>query len=216
MKRKYYSKNGLIILGGLLGIFSVFLYYISPLLGSWWYLSWEIFRGKYDIYINAFGCNNEEKQILDKKAFYVGVLVLIGSVLAIIGGMRRLLSLSFVSSLIILIGIFLFLNIIYHSNELNNLCREYDLQKIRGSKIFFGEREEFSWGLGIGFFIALTAGFLILIVSIVNIVKNLFKKHRETLYEKIKMIYHQSEESKKSNLQRLESGKLEINKVVGS
>ncbi|MFX0070346.1 MAG: hypothetical protein ACFFAO_04570 [Candidatus Hermodarchaeota archaeon] len=208
MKLNNINTNKLVFLGGILGIISVTLYYISPSLGSWWYLSWEIFKGEFDLNINAFGYN-EETQILEPMTFYVGLLIIIGSILAIMSvGLRkykftRLLDVygRFLSSVMMLIGIVLFLFIILDSYELNRAARYYDLSNMKGNKVLYGNYNSISWGLGIGFYIALIATTLILIVSLMTILKTIKETRKKAQKEEIEAI---NQSINRNNLKKIE------------
>lgn len=208
MKSKYFNRNGLVLLGGLLGILSVFLYYMSPSLGSWWYLSWEIFKGEFDININAFGYDRET-QILESNTIFVGILIIIGSILAIIGGMRKSVEFSFISSLLMLTGIGFFLSIVLNTDQLNKSAQKYGISNIRGTKVLYGNTNHISWGLGIGFYIALIATLLILIVSTISIIRIIIHKRKDTQIKKLEQIYDQS---KPKEIQVIEKNKKVINK----
>ena len=212
MTIEYFNKNSLVLLGGLLGILSVFLYYISPSLGSWWYLSWEIFKGEFDININAFGYDRET-QILESIMIFVGIFIIIGSILAIIGGMRKSMKFSFISSLIMLTGIVFFLSIVLSTDLLNKSAQKYGLSNIKGTKALYGNTNHISWGLGIGFYLALIATLLVLIVSMTNIIRIIIQKRRETKIKKLEQIY---DLSKQNILHLIKSDKVEAIKTPNS
>ena len=195
LNKKYFNRNSFVLLGGILGLFSILLYYIYPPLGSWWYLTWEIFKGQFDIYINAFGYNGD-KQILESNSIYVGFLIIIGSILAIIGGIKKSMILSFISSIIMLIGIGIFFNIVLNSNELNHLAQKYDISSIKGTKVLYGYLNHHYWGLGLGFYLGLIAALLIFTISLVSIVKALYQQQKEKQINNLKLIDKLAKEDK--------------------
>ncbi|TFG08799.1 MAG: hypothetical protein EU539_01225 [Promethearchaeota archaeon] len=154
-----------VIFGGLLGIFAVLSYYLSESLGAWWQATFEIWRFERNYYINAFGYS-EDDQILGNLGLFAGVLFLLGSFIAIITAGKKSKNLGIISFLIMIAGIGLFL---YALSEWENFGRFLNiLEFISGEEqnVFYGSAGNLTWGLGVGFFLAVIATIIVLIGSI--------------------------------------------------
>ncbi|MFX1337188.1 MAG: hypothetical protein ACFFDK_01120 [Promethearchaeota archaeon] len=159
------SYKVVIILGGLFGIFSVLSYYVSESLGAWWQITWEFWTLKRNYYINAFGYSHN-RQILGNIGTIAGVVFLLGSFIAIIGAINESKNLTVLCSLMMFIGIGLFL---YALSEWDDFKRFLDVLEFLSNEeynIFYGSYGNWTWGLGTGFFIGTLAAFIVLIGAV--------------------------------------------------
>ncbi len=184
MKGKKISKEGLIILGGILGIFSIFSYYLSPVIGNWWYFSWNMFKGEYNVYINAFGYDTE-RSILKSRVINNGLLFLLGSMLAVLFGTKKWKSLSLIPSLIMFFSLYSYLTLIYMSNNIIKVGNSFGIENLQGFKAFTGYSEESRWGLGVGFYLGFFASSIVFMVSVKHLIKKIKLKRLSKKVSKI-------------------------------
>ncbi len=159
------SYKVVVILGALIGIFSVLSYYVSESIGAWWQLTWEFWRFERNYYINAFGYS-EDRQILGNIGTVAGVIFLLGAFIAMIGAIKESKNLAILCSLMMFIGIGLFL---YALSTWENFGRFLDvLEFLSGDEynVFYGTHGNWTWGLGTGFFIGLLAAFIVFIGAV--------------------------------------------------
>ncbi len=160
--------------GCFFGFLSIFLYYISPLYGSWWFSLGLLGRGLNMLFggtrLNAFGAvytDEYNHQILGPIGIIAGFSTLIGSLLLLVGIMRTNKILGIVGGIFIIMGPILFLAALF-----SPMADPDELKYFMERGILFGGRSTssaigdeyyyamFIWGLGPGFYIALTAGIL--------------------------------------------------------
>jgi hypothetical protein len=154
-----------IIFGALLGFISVLSYYASESLGAWWQLTWEFWRFERNYYINAFGYS-EDRQILGNLGTLAGVIFLLGSFLAFISAVKESKNLAILCSLMMFMGIGFFL---YALSEWDDFARFIDvLEFLSGDEynVFYGSHGNWTWGLGIGFYIGLIASLIVFLGAV--------------------------------------------------
>ncbi len=164
------SGKGLVIFGGILGIFSMLSFYISPSLGAWWQVTFEFYSWKSNYYINAFGIDDRERSALGNLALAGGILFLIGSLAAIVAaGVKESKGMAFLGSIIMLIGIVLFLYALYTFEDFNRLMGVLSFFSGDEYNPFFGRYDtgnvSITWSLGLGFFIGAIAAIMVIIGS---------------------------------------------------
>lgn len=168
--------NKLAKFGCFCGFLSIFLYYISPLFGSWWCSMFIAGKG-YNIFyggarLNAFGAiytDDYNRQILGPVGIFAGLLTLTGSFLLLIGIIKKNKIFGLIGGILISTGPLLFLMALFLPMEDPDYLK-YFIEKgiLFGIKDFdFVEefREDYGygfllWGLGLGFYLALSAGIL--------------------------------------------------------
>ena len=158
--------------GCFFGFLSIFLYYISPLYGSWWFSLGLLGRGMNMMYggdrLNAFGAvytDDSNRQILGPIGFFAGLLTLTGSFLLLFGIINTNKIIGLIGGILISTGPLLFLLALHLP-----MAEPFYLYYFREKGILFGGREVEVWGsdfpglrlwsLGPGFYIALAAGIL--------------------------------------------------------
>lgn len=165
MGRRGSNYKILIIIGGLLGIFSVLSYYLSESLGAWWQVTFEFWSLEKNHYINAFGYS-DDRQILGNLGTFAGVLFLLGSFLAIISASKESKGFGILSAFLMFAGIGLFL---YALSEWEDFERLLDiLEFLSGEEynVFYGSHKGLSWGLSTGFFMGTIAALIVLLSSL--------------------------------------------------
>lgn len=144
--------KGLVIFGGILGIFSVLSFYISPSLGAWWQVTFEFYSWKSSYYINAFGYDDRERLALGTLAPAGGVLFLIGALTAIAVIVKESKGMAFLGSIMMLIGIVLFLYALYMFEDFNRLMGVLSFLSGDDYNPFFGRfntgNVTLTWSLG--------------------------------------------------------------------
>jgi hypothetical protein len=149
-----------VILGALIGIFSVLSYYVSESMGAWWQLTWEFWRFERNYYVNAFGYS-EDRQILGNIGTIAGVTFLLGCFISIFAAVKESKNLAILCSLMMFLGLGLFL---YALSEWEDFERFLDvLEFLSGEEYnaFYGSRGNWTWGLGTGFFIGTVASLIV-------------------------------------------------------
>ena len=152
----------IVLLGAIIGLISVLSYYASESFGAWWQLTWEFWRFERNYYINAFGYS-EDRQILGNIGTAAGVVFLLGSFLALIGGIQESKSLSIFSSLLMFIGIGLFLYALSQWDDFERFLNVLEFLSGDEYNVFYGSHGNWTWGLGTGFFLGVIASFIALI-----------------------------------------------------
>ncbi|MBD3340897.1 MAG: hypothetical protein GF353_17445 [Candidatus Lokiarchaeota archaeon] len=184
MRDTNYTVYDLILIGSMIGFFSIFFYYLSPSFGNWWNLSWERSNGQFDININAFGYN-KNIQVLKSFSLYSGLIYTIGVSLALISSIKRRIVLSLFSVLLMLSGLTSFLIILFNSRFIYNAIVENTETHIKKASLFCGRKGELSWGLGIGFYLAVISTILISIAIIIKFSLSLVEKKRSSISKSI-------------------------------
>ena len=115
MGRKKSKDNGLakalLILGGLLGLFVVFAFYIDESLGAWWQIEIDIF-GTHTLYYNLFGMTAQDDFTLrlELLGLFAGILFILGSVIAMVAAGKESKGLGLLSLVSIFGGLYHLVN----------------------------------------------------------------------------------------------------------
>ncbi|MBD3194251.1 MAG: hypothetical protein GF317_04295 [Candidatus Lokiarchaeota archaeon] len=138
------DSTGMIValVAGLLGLISVFGYFLIEELGAWWQLETFI----YNFYINAFGYLGEEL-ILNEINLVAGIIFIIGIALILFNIISKSKKLSLLSFIMMAAGLALF--VIALTIDYENITGDYGVIA--------------TWGAGIGFYIGIGACVLSLI-----------------------------------------------------
>lgn len=157
----------LLLLGGLLGIFSIIAYFIDESFGGWWQASWGSLRA----YMSPFGLYSDSADLSDSVLGIYGIagpiIFIIGAILVFIPLFKESRAYGFLGSFLMIGGVVLFLIGLSSVENYEDLLAV--LSFLTGSEynVFFGSEGNISWGLNIGFFMAVIAVVLVLIGSIV-------------------------------------------------
>ncbi|MFX0072270.1 MAG: hypothetical protein ACFFAO_14385 [Candidatus Hermodarchaeota archaeon] len=154
-----------VILGGLMGLFSVLSYYLSESLGAWWQVTFEIWSFERTYTINAFGYSDDH-QILGNIGLVAGVVFLLGSIIAILSGAMENKSFGLIGAIMMIAGIGLFL---YALSEWEDFGRFLNfLEFLSGDEysIYYGTHGSLTWGLAVGFYIGAIATIIVLIGAV--------------------------------------------------
>lgn len=153
----------LAVLGGFLGVFCVFIYFVAGAMGAWWTASFDALRVERSTNINAFGYLGDNA-VLNSTAFFAGVLFVCGSFLALTLFVKEHKAIGLTSAAIMFLGLVLFLSALYATTGIQGISN--NTSKVTMDTILYGHDGNYSWGLGLGFFIGLVSTFLVLIGSL--------------------------------------------------
>ena len=155
-------------------VFLVFLYYINNKLGAWWQAVYDFGVIHNEGYINAFGIPSKDNNLL-----FLGALGVIAGVLFFCGALALLFAVykeekryANLTSLMMLGGVFLFCAalLVVDRSEFGEAIfgggsLGFILEGDKSLIIFLGQYADYSWGLGIGFIIALIVSLVALLAS---------------------------------------------------
>ena len=171
------KKNGngvgkfFLILGGILGLFSVLAYFLMDSIGAWWQVDSVLGPLTSNYYINAFGMASEDSSlVLEYLGIFSGIIFIIASILAFPGASKESKGLSFMSLILMIGALYLFC---FALSNVQNYTAILDLLNFISSNtqynVYFGSYTliaTWTWRLGNGFFIACGAGICTLIGAI--------------------------------------------------
>jgi hypothetical protein len=167
--------KALIIVGSILGILSVFLYFISEPLGSWWTVTIDPLIGSdTHNYMNIFGqfqdqeSFNPEDLTLGFYGILAAVLVIVGSILGFITLGNQSKVIGILGALIIIGGIIIFLIGLNNVEGFQDIISGLEFFSDEEYNVFFGSASfinDWTWYLSAGFFFAVIAAILLLIGS---------------------------------------------------
>lgn len=173
MNKTTYGKS-LILLAGIIGLFSIFSYFVSFPVGAWWQIEIDPAVGTTSSdYVNAFGQLNDDytfnpdDMLLGSSGLLAGALFSIGSLLGVVSGINKSKKVSVVAFLLMIVGIGLFLVTLNDVESLNDL--RSGLETLTGEEysIYYGSADlglgKVTWRLGNGFFIGVFATLLMLV-----------------------------------------------------
>lgn len=157
----------LAILGGIIGLIAVFLFFFEQSLG-WWEVSVQIGTLSNSAYISPFGYTSDDA-FLGPLFLFAAVLFILGSVLIFVAAAKDSKGFSIICSLLMIGGLILFCYSLYANEDFDALIT--GLETLLGSEffVFFGTVDLglfgiWTWRLGNGFFIA-CAGTVIALVG---------------------------------------------------
>lgn len=165
--------KGVAVLGAVVIIASVLMYYLSASLGAWWQLTIDAgILGTETGYMNAFGIYNVEgsdpEMVLGYLGIFNGILLIIGPLIVLLGSFKESKGLAILGSIINLAAIGLFIYALYNIDSdgalaqfLQALDSSEDYFIHLGDFSFFGI--EFTWRIGNGFFICCAGAIIALI-----------------------------------------------------
>lgn len=163
----------LIVIGGILGIMSILLYFISPSLGSWWTVVLDpIIGNDQHSYLNVFGqfqdqeSFNPDDLLLGFMGILVAILVILGSILGFITLGNQSKAIGILGALLIIGGIVVFLIGLNNVEAFQDIISGLEFLSGDEYTVFFGSASfvnTWTWYLSVGFFLAAFAGILILI-----------------------------------------------------
>ncbi len=163
----------LLILGGILGLFSVLGYFIENSIGAWWQVDVQLGFIGTSYYLNAFGMASENATlVLEYLGLFAGILFILASIFTFLGVSKESKSFSFMSLVLMIACLYLFCYALLNVQEYGAII---DLLNFLSSSteynIYFGNIDlglfgNWTWRLGNGFFIACAAGICTLIGAI--------------------------------------------------
>jgi hypothetical protein len=158
----------LLVLGGLLGLFSVFFYFIEPSWGAWWQVEGPLGS---NAFMSIFGLYEEEENITESTLGVFGILAaiifIIGAVCVFILLFKDNKSYGFIGSFLMIGGVVLFLIGLNSVQDYEDILNGISFLTGTEHTVFFGSAFGFSWGLSIGFFLGVAAIILSIIGSVV-------------------------------------------------
>lgn len=147
----------LAILGGIIGIIAVFLFFFEQSLG-WWEVSVQIGTISNSVYISPFGYTSDDV-FLGPLFLFAAILFIVGSILIFVAAAKDSKGFSIICSLLMIGGLILFCYSLYANEDFDTILS--GLETLLGSElnIFFGTVDLgmlgiWTWRLGNGFFIA--------------------------------------------------------------
>jgi len=147
----------LAILGGIIGIIAVFLYFFEPSLG-WWEVSVQIGTISNSAYISPFGYTSNDA-FLGPLFLFAAVLFILGSVLIFVAAAKDSKGFSIICSLLMIGGLILYSYALWANEDFDAVLT--GLETLLGSEfnILFGTADLtpfgiWTWRLGNGFIIA--------------------------------------------------------------
>jgi hypothetical protein len=156
----------LLVIGGLLGLFSILAYFIEPTLGAWWQVDGPFLNS----HMSAFGTYSTGDDILDSILGFYGIL---GPILFIVGSICVLIPLfkdskayGFLGSFLMIGGVALFLIGLGSIEDYDSILSGLSFLTGEEYIVFFGSLDPWSWSLWIGFFMAVIAIILSIIGSV--------------------------------------------------
>ncbi|TFF63710.1 MAG: hypothetical protein EU521_00595 [Promethearchaeota archaeon] len=163
MSDKSSTGKVLLIIGGILGILSILLYFISNEFGAWWQVTYEILNSEDPSYMSAFGTYSTAEELDLKLGFYgvIGaILMLVGSVLLFITLSNESKALAIIGSIMMVSCIVLFLVGLGSVTEYESILEDLNFLTGNEYSVYFGQVTfigTWTWGLSIGFFLGLIA-----------------------------------------------------------
>lgn len=152
------------IIGGLIGILGVLLFYIDHSL-SFWQLSINlgVLGTQYD-YLNAFGYwytnSSSSPNQWGDPYLYAGIIVIVGAIIAFLGGIFRSKSISLIGGIILAFGLGFFIYAHITNNNLSTIAGWANV-----SNLLWGSLSVFSWRLGNGYIISFVGALVAIIGS---------------------------------------------------
>ncbi|MFX0041976.1 MAG: hypothetical protein ACFE8L_03600 [Candidatus Hodarchaeota archaeon] len=160
------------IIGAAVGITSVLLSLLLPHLFSWYHYDIDSPGGHFGMYLTAFGSVIDDMPYpvsLDMAMFVLigGILVLAGAGLCIVGGATEMKVLGIIGGILMIVGpAMLVLDLVGQFSDFAEGIG--DMADYYGGTVFFGGHSPapgvgITWGLWIGYFMAIGGGILGLI-----------------------------------------------------
>lgn len=155
----------LLVLGALLGILSIILYFIEESFGAWWRI-----EGIGTSYMSAFGTYSTGEDLLDSILGFYGILgpilFIIGAICVFIPLIKKNKAYGFLGSFLMIGGMVIFLIGLGNIEDYESILSGIGFLTSSEYNVFFGEFGFWSWGLSIGFFIGAIAIFFSIIGSV--------------------------------------------------
>ena len=160
MGKKSDNAKIVVIICGIVGIFSIILYYLERNTGAWWKASFTILNSVEYGYLDAFGipAANQQLVFLGALGILAGVLYLVGCIALLVAAFKEEKLFGIIASLMMVGGLVLYSIAVYNAVDYQNvlsgmsfLNNKTDYSPLYGTAAFIGS---YSWGLGIGFIIA--------------------------------------------------------------
>lgn len=148
------------IIGGIVGILSVVLFYLLPDIFSFWHLE----GGGGGLFIGGFGFRDgtgisSPEYIEDILLTIIFVLIVAGGAIAIVGGLIENKLVGLLGGILMLVGPILFIvALVMETGDFEILALA--ISGMGGDTLIFGSGAGFSWGLWISSYMAFAAGVL--------------------------------------------------------